>query len=121
VRFLKGHVRQVPLLLTLKFARFFTLLAEGPLWQRLLIYVLDLPLVPLGVIGVVLLVRRRAWEVGAPLAGLLSTLITVAIFWGDSRFRYVTVPFFAALAAVTLAAEWQAMRAGGSVAAERRT
>ncbi|HDS74510.1 MAG TPA: hypothetical protein ENN56_03120 [Firmicutes bacterium] len=57
-----------------------------------------------------ILIRERRWALGPALAVIVATLVAVAIFWGDSRFRFPIVPYYTVFASVALGALWARLR-----------
>jgi len=106
LHFLRENVEKIPLLVTYKFTRFFSLGTRVELWKKTVLYALDLSLVPVAIGGIVVLSRRGVPALGASLAALLTTLVTVAVFWGDSRFRLTIEPYLIALSAICVLAIW---------------
>jgi len=110
LEFLRANAEKIPLLVAYKLIRFLSLGTQVSQWKKALLFVLDIPLFPLALIGIVVLWRRGTPELAATLAVLMSTFLTIAVFWGDSRFRLTIIPYFCVLASVALLAGWRALR-----------
>ena len=67
---------------------------------------MDLPLLPLSMIGIILIWRTRREELAAPLAALLAVLATILVFCGGTRFRATITPIMAGFSAVALVEAW---------------
>ena len=104
--FLRENIEEIPRLVVLKFARFFGLHFDGPPLKRSLQFLLDLPLLPLSMIGIILIWRTRREELAAPLAALLAVLATILVFCGGTRFRATITPIMVGFSAVALVEAW---------------
>lgn len=106
LQFIRTNLWEMPGYVVVKFARFFGLLSDtGGIW-RVAIYALDVALFPVAIAGVVSMWRRRRFHFIPSAAVILATLLAVAIFWGNSRFRSSITPFYIALASVVVADWW---------------
>ena len=112
--FIYDNLDRMPYLVTMKFARFFSLLTRIPIHLKIILYSLDVVFVPISIIGVVILFQNRRWAIGPSLAFVVATMVAVAIFWGDSRFRFPIVPYYTIFASVALSKAFVLLKAHGS-------
>lgn len=106
ISFLRENIRRIPFFITMKFARFFSLLTQIPIHLKLALYALDVILIPISVFGIGILIRAKVRTLGPALAVIMATLVAVAIFWGDSRFRFPIVPYYTVFAGVVIIRSW---------------
>ncbi len=110
IEFLRKNANRIPFFVTMKFARFFSLLTQIPVHLKIILYSLDVVFVPISIVGVVMLFRDRRWAIGPALAVIIATLVAVAIFWGDSRFRFPIVPYYTVFASAAFVTIWTRLR-----------